>query len=118
MTIAMMGAIINGFGKVTPIAKDIPKIKLACIAEINEIADIFPSAIDEREIGDVSALFIKPYRLSQSVFTPPKMLVKIAVNMITPGAINSMYCPSKPTDWINGRVPENVFPITIIQIAG
>jgi hypothetical protein len=52
------------------------------------------------------------------VFTPPKILVKIAVSIMTPGAINSMYFPSNPTDWINGSVPENVFPITIIQIAG
>jgi hypothetical protein len=98
ITIAIIGAIISGFGKLTPIANAIPKIKLACNAEIKEIADIFPRAIDEREIGDVSALFIKPYLLSQRVLTPPKILVKIAVSIITPGAINSIYCPSKPTD--------------------
>jgi len=71
----MIGAIINGFGKVTPIAKAIPIIKLACKAEIKEIADIFPRAIAEREIGEVNALFIKPYRLSHNVLTPPKIQV-------------------------------------------
>ncbi len=55
------------------------------------MADIFPRAIEEREIGEVNALFIKPYLLSQSVLTPPKMLVKMAVRIITPGAMNSMY---------------------------
>ncbi len=102
MTTAIIGIIIIGFGKLTPIAKAIPIIKLACIAAINEIADIFPKAIAEREIGEVNALFIKPYRLSHKVFTPPKILVKIAVRMMTPGVINSMYSPWKPTDWING----------------
>ena len=52
--------LISGFGKLTPIAKAIPKIRLACIAAIKEIADIFPSAIAERDIGEVKALFIKP----------------------------------------------------------
>ena len=118
MTIAMMGAIMIGLGKLTPIASAIPKIRLACNAAIKEIADIFPSAIAEREIGEDSALFIKPYRLSHRVLTPPKILVKIAVRIMTPGAINSMYSPSNPTDSINGWVPEKVFPITIIQIAG
>jgi hypothetical protein len=94
----MIGAIIIGFGKVTPIARAIPKIKLAWSAAIREIADIFPIAIEEREIGDVRALFINPYLLSQSVFTPPKILVNIAVSIMTPGAINSIYCPSNPTD--------------------
>src|SRR3990167_1355365 len=98
ITIAMIGAIINGFGKVTPIAKAMPISKLAWSAEIKERADILPNAIEEREIGDVSALFINPYLLSHRVLTPPKMLVKIAVSIITPGAINSIYCPSKPTD--------------------
>jgi hypothetical protein len=98
ITIPMIGIIIKGFGKVTPIAKAIPIIKLACKAAIKEMADIFPIAIAEREIGDVKALFIKPYRLSHSVFTPPKILVKIAVKIITPGAINSIYSPSNPTD--------------------
>jgi hypothetical protein len=102
ITIAIIGAIISGFGKVTPIAKAIPTIKLACIAEIKEIADIFPSAMEDREIGDVNALFINPYRLSHRVLTPPKILVKIAVRIITPGAINSMYSPSNPTDSIKG----------------
>ena len=60
ITIPIIGTIIIGFGNVTPIANEIPKIKLACIAAIKEIADIFPSAIEEREIGDVSALFINP----------------------------------------------------------
>ena len=94
--------IMNGFGKVTPIAKAIPIIKLACKAAIKEIADIFPKAMAEREIGEVSALFIKPYLLSQRVLTPPKILVKIAVRIMTPGAMNSIYSPSKPTDWIKG----------------
>ena len=93
MTIAIIGAIIIGFGKLTPIAKAIPKIKLACKAAIKDIADIFPSAIAEREIGEVNALFIKPYRLSHKVLTPPKMLVKIAVRIMTPGAMNSIYSP-------------------------
>jgi len=118
ITIAIIGTIIKGFGKDTPIANAIPKIKLAWSAAISAIADIFPKAIADLDIGEVKALFIKPYRLSHKVFTPPNMLVKIAVRIITPGAINSMYCPSKPTDFINGWVPENVFPITIIQIAG
>ena len=102
ITIAMMGTIMKGFGKVTPIAKAIPIIKLACKAAIKEIADIFPKAMAEREIGEVSALFIKPYRLSQRVFTPPKILVKMAVRIMTPGAMNSIYSPSNPTDWIRG----------------
>jgi len=102
ITIAMMGIIMKGFGKVTPIAKAIPIIKLACKAAIKEIADIFPKAMAEREIGEVSALFIKPYLLSQRVFTPPKILVKMAVRIMTPGAMNSMYSPSNPTDWIRG----------------
>ena len=84
ITIAMIGTIMTGFGKVTPIAKAIPKIKLACNAAIKEMADIFPKAIAEREIGDVSALFIKPYRLSHNVLTPPKILVKIAVEYYHP----------------------------------
>ena len=67
-------------------------------AAIKEIADIFPKAIAEREIGEVNALFIKPYLRSQSVLTPPKILVKMAVKIITPGAINSIYSPSNPTD--------------------
>ncbi len=82
----------------TPIANAIPKIKLAWSAAINEIASILPSAIDERDIGEVRALFMKPYRLSHNVLTPPNMLVNIAVRTITPGAINSMYSPSNPTD--------------------
>jgi len=90
ITITMIGAIIMGFGKLTPIAKAIPIIKLACKAEIKEIADILPRAIAEREIGEVNALFIKPYRLSHNVLTPPKILVKIAVRIMTPGAINSI----------------------------
>jgi hypothetical protein len=101
-TIAIIGIIMKGFGKVTPIAKAIPIIKLACKAAIKEIADIFPKAIAEREIGEVKALFIKPYRLSQRVLTPPKILVKMAVRIMTPGAINSIYSPSNPTDWIRG----------------
>jgi hypothetical protein len=90
MTTAIIGIIIIGFGKLTPIAKAIPIIKLACKAEIKEIADILPKAIAEREIGEVNALFIKPYRLSHNVLTPPKILVKIAVRTMTPGAINSI----------------------------
>jgi hypothetical protein len=101
-TMAIIGIIMKGFGKVTPIAKAIPIIKLACKAAIKEIADIFPKAIAEREIGEVKALFIKPYRLSQRVLTPPKILVKMAVRIMTPGAINSIYSPSNPTDWIRG----------------
>jgi hypothetical protein len=101
-TMAIIGIIMKGFGKVTPIAKAIPIIKLACKAAIKEIADIFPKAIAEREIGEVKALFIKPYRLSQRVLTPPKILVKMAVRIMTPGAINSIYSPSNPTDWIKG----------------
>ena len=77
-----------------------------------------PNAIEDREIGEVRALFIKPYLLSHNVLTPPKILVNIAVSIITPGAINSIYEPLKPTDWISGLVLANVFPITIIHIAG
>ena len=94
----MIGAIIIGLGKLTPIAKAIPIIKLACNAAIKEIADIFPNAIAEREIGEDNALFIKPYRRSHKVLTPPKILVKIAVRIMTPGAMNSIYFPSNPTD--------------------
>ena len=60
ITIAMIGMITKRFGKLTPIANAIPMIKLACNAEIKEIASIFPSAMDERETGDVNALFINP----------------------------------------------------------
>jgi hypothetical protein len=63
-------------------------------------------------------MFIKPYLRSHKVFTPPKMLVKIAVNIIIPGVMNSIYEPSKPTDSIRGCVPENMLPITMIQTAG
>jgi hypothetical protein len=98
ITIAMIGPIINKFGIVTPIAIAIPKMRLACIAATRDIANIFPSAIDDLEIGEVSAWFINPYLLSHKVFTPPKMLVKIAVSIIIPGAMNSIYSPSKPTD--------------------
>ena len=73
-------------------------VDLLTKAAIKEIAAIFPNAIAEREIGEDRALFIKPYRLSHKVFTPPKILVKIAVSIMTPGAINSMYSPSNPTD--------------------
>ncbi len=118
ITIAIMGTIKIKSVKFTPIANAIPKTRLAWSAAINEIASIFPNAIDEREIGAVNALFIKPYLLSQSVLTPPKILVKIAVSIITPGVINSIYSPSNPTDWINGWVPANVLPITIIHMAG
>ena len=55
ITIAMIGAIINKFGIVTPIARAIPKMRLACIAATNDIASIFPSAMDDLEIGEVSA---------------------------------------------------------------
>ena len=48
----MIGAIINGFGNDTPIAKAIPTIKLACNAEIKEIALIFPSA-EKREYREM-----------------------------------------------------------------
>ena len=77
-------------------------MRLACIAATKDIANIFPSAIDDLEIGDVSAWFIKPYLLSHKVFTPPNMLVNIAVSMIIPGVMNSIYSPSKPTDSISG----------------
>jgi hypothetical protein len=46
------------------------------------------------------------------------MLVKIAVSIMIPGVMNSIYSPSKPTDSINGCVPENILPITMIQTAG
>ena len=91
ITIIIIGIIINGLTKLTPIASAIPKIKLACNVEIKEIANILPSAIDDLEIGDVRALFMNPYLLSQRVFTPPNMLVKIAVRIMTPGVINSTY---------------------------
>src|SRR5574341_996305 len=91
ITMNIIGMNIKGFTKLTPIASAIPKIKLACNAETKEIANILPSAMDDLEIGDVSALFIKPYLLSQRVFTPPNMLVKIAVRIMTPGVMNSMY---------------------------
>jgi hypothetical protein len=43
--------------KLTPISIAIPIIKADCIAEIKEMASILPSAIDEREAGETSALF-------------------------------------------------------------
>ena len=61
---------------------------------------------------------MNPYRLSHSVLTPPNMLVNIAVSTITPGAMNSMYWPSNPTDSMSGWVPANVLPTTIIHMAG
>jgi hypothetical protein len=51
----MIGAIMNKFGIVTPIARAIPKMRLACIAATSDIASIFPSAMDDLEIGEVSA---------------------------------------------------------------
>jgi hypothetical protein len=74
--------------------------------------------MDDLEIGDVSAWFINPYLLSHKVFTPPKILVKIAVSIMIPGVMNSMYSPSNPTDSMSGCVPENMLPITTIQTAG
>jgi len=90
ITISIIGINIRGFGKLTPSARAIPKTRLACSADITDMESILPIAIDDLEIGDVKALFMNPYRRSQSVLTPPNMLVKIAVNIMTPGAINSM----------------------------
>lgn len=118
MTVPIMGIIINGSENVTPIASAIPSMRLACNAATSEMAIILPIAIDAREMGVVSIIFIKPYRLSHNVLTPPNILVNMAVNIITPGAINSMYSPLNPADSISGCVPANVFPTTIIHIAG
>src|SRR5574337_1033635 len=118
ITINMIGITTSMFAMPTPRARAIPRIRLDWSADMSDIASIFPNAIDVREIGEVSALFINPYLLSHKVFTPPKMLVKIAVSIMTPGAMNSMYEPENPTDWMSGLVLANVLPITIIQIAG
>mgnify|MGYP000262054442 FL=1 len=76
----------------------LPILKLLVRCSGHEYTSDQMLEIAEREIGEVNALFIKPYLLSQSVLTPPKILVKIAVKMMTPGAINSIYSPSNPTD--------------------
>ncbi len=118
MTMPIIGIIIMGSEKVTPIASAIPIMRLACSAATSDMAAILPSAIDAREMGVVRTMFIKPYRLSHNVLTPPNILVNIAVNTMTPGAMNSIYSPSNPTDSMSGCVPANVFPTTIIHIAG
>jgi hypothetical protein len=81
--------ITKRFGNDTPIRIAMPIIRADCIAEIKDIASIFPNAMEDLDAGETSALFMKPYLLSHNVLTPPKMLVKIAVRIITPGAINS-----------------------------
>ena len=79
----------NKLENVTPIKIAIPIMSADCIAEITDIANIFPKAIEDLDAGDTSALFMNPYLLSHSVLTPPKILVNIAVSIMTPGAMNS-----------------------------
>ena len=99
-------------------ASDIPMMRLACSTDTVDMASILPRASDERDMGETRALFMNPYRRSQRVFTPPNMLVKMAVSTITPAAMNSMYSPSKPAACMSGFVPAKVFPTTMIQTAG
>ena len=90
VTVNKIGNITSKFEMCTPNASAIPRIRLDCNAEIKDIASIFPNAIEDLDTGETRALFMKPYRLSHNVLTPPKILVNIAVSIITPGAMNSM----------------------------